>query len=175
MKTAQHGIMPQQTQRTTNFSSHTYKSSSCVKAHKKISEFASLLPPPTGHRPRRQLLRSGAPATVTSVMVILLQAFPYFLRVSTTRPQVDDLCERTSELATVQLPNLELDHQVEDMRQTPLRYHDASDRVLHVTLPHSGATWCGPWSVVDTQTLTWLPAPQAASWSSCPHMHTPML
>ena len=30
--------------------------------------------------------------------------------------------------------NLELDHLVEDMRQTPLRNHEASDRLLHVSL-----------------------------------------
>ena len=64
------------------------------------------------------------------VMVILAQAFPYLLRVSATPSQVDDLCERTEVLATVQLPNLELDHWAEDMRQTPLRNHDVTDSSL---------------------------------------------
>ena len=43
-------------------------------------------------------------------MVILVQAFPYLLRVSAAPSQVDNLCERAEVLATVQLLNLELDH-----------------------------------------------------------------
>ena len=81
LQTTFHGIMLQQTPGRTNFSSHTYTSSSCVKARKFFSELDTALPP-TCQRPRRQLLRSGVRGSVTMVMVILAQAIPYLLRVS---------------------------------------------------------------------------------------------